>query len=123
MEEKIFWINFYARFTSLRDEVDEENLRDITVGEDRSRRGLRIGASCAGSVPDNFFQGYIANMSVYPACLSPDRVLAHYLAGAQDRSKDAQRLYAVASSRYEDALTFAPVSSTMFCFFLFHYTI
>lgn len=96
-----------VKFTALREEVDDELKRDIAQGEIRSQRGLRVGASCATSMPSNFFQGYVSHLSVYNTCLTPDRVLAHFLAGSMDRTQDAQRLYAVASARFEDALQFA----------------
>jgi hypothetical protein len=96
-----------VKYAALKEEVDEEMKRDITQGEIRSQRGLRIGASCATSTPSHYFQGYISQLSVYNNSLSPDRVLAHFLCGAADRTQDAQRLYAVASARFEDALQFA----------------
>jgi hypothetical protein len=58
-------------------------------------------------IPSSCFSSSLSQLSVYPSCLSHDRVLAHHLAGASDRTQDAQRLYAVASARYEDALQFA----------------
>jgi F-box and leucine-rich repeat protein 2/20 len=93
-----------ARFTNLRDEVDEAMQRDASDAETRSHRGVRIGASCASSMPSQFFCGYLAHVAVYPTCLSAGGVVAHHMAGSADRTKDAQRLHAVASARYEDAL-------------------
>lgn len=93
-----------ARFASLLDEVNEEAGRDAANGLTRSKRGLRIGAGCAAAAPNHFFHGYLAHVAVYPLCLSADRIAAHHLAGSLDRTKDAQRLHAVASARYEEAL-------------------
>ena len=49
-------------------------------------------------------QGYLSHVAVYPHCLVPDTIMSHYMAGVVDRTKESQRLYAVASARFEDAL-------------------
>jgi hypothetical protein len=108
-----------ARYSTLRDEVDNEILRDQSSGEARSLKSLRIGASCLGSVANNYFQGYLSQVSIYSNNLSADRVLAHYLSASLDRTKDAQRLHAVASARYEEALNFTAVCHTTFFFNIF----
>jgi hypothetical protein len=46
-------------------------------------------------------------VSVFTACVSADKVRAHYLAARSGKSKEAQRMYALTSSKYEEALYFA----------------
>jgi hypothetical protein len=55
-----------GRYAALRDEVDEEQQRDVVAGESRAQRGLRIGASCATSVASHYFLGYIAQVLQCP---------------------------------------------------------
>lgn len=61
----------------------------VLVGANRSAftpngsRVLRIGASATESpVGDFFFNGDVDEVAVYPAVLSPERVVAHYASGA-----------------------------------------
>jgi hypothetical protein len=44
---------------------------------------------------------------MYPVCLHADKIRAHYLAANSVKAKTTQRLYALTSSKYEDALQFA----------------
>jgi hypothetical protein len=42
------------------------------------------------------------------ATLSSDRIRAHYLSGTQQRSLQADRIYALAAAQFQAALDFAP---------------
>ena len=99
------------RFKQLRSEVAERASREDSEGELRAIRPIRVGAAVSGSssladTTDNFY-GDIGLVSVYPLCLPADRVRAHFLAAHSGKAKEAQRLYALTSSKFEDALQFA----------------
>lgn len=85
--------------------------KEVEDGLVRMRKPLRVGASCSGadsSEAKNFFVGCISCVSVYNQCLMADRVQHHFLCSRTDKSRDAQRLYGVASSKFNEALHFAP---------------
>jgi hypothetical protein len=82
-----------------------------TEDELRGMHGLRVGsAGSSKGVRDgsHFFFGRIAHVAVYDRCLSQDRLRVHYLAAVNDCTADADRLYAMSASKFQDALRFAP---------------
>ena len=99
------------RFKQLRNEVVERASKEDSEGELRGRQPLRVGAahSNSTSLTDtmNNFIGCIGLVAVYPLCLSADRIRSHFLAAHSGKVKEAQRLYALTSAKYEDALQFA----------------
>lgn len=99
------------RFKLLLEEVNDRVRKQIDDGILRTRKGLRLGASLgAGGSKDghSFFFGDISCVSLYTQCLSADRIRSHYLTAVEDKTKDAQRLHAEASAKFEEALHFAP---------------
>ena len=96
------------KYNLKRTEINEALDKEKEDGEAKMRRPLRIGSQPGGKFGKSFFVGRITCVTIYNTCLSADRVNKHYLAFAQDKTKDAQRLYAVAASKFEEALVFAP---------------
>ena len=97
-------------FRLQRKELEDRIRRDREEGLARMRRGVRIGASfpSAGSRDGkSFFHGHLSNISLYSKCLSSDRIRVHYMAIDSNRARDAQRLYAVAATKYEEAVDVA----------------
>jgi hypothetical protein len=95
------------RFIQVKKELEEDDKKQQEEGELKLNKAFRVGASLAASDTKNNFFGDIAMVSVYTACVSSDKVRAHYLAARSGKSKEAQRMYALTSSKYEEALYFA----------------
>lgn len=99
------------RYRLKRDELEDKIKKKRDEGNLRIRTTLRIGAappSAASRVPTNIFIGEVACFSVFDHCLSVDRVRAHYNTALNDRTKDAQRFFSMASMKFEEALLLAP---------------
>jgi hypothetical protein len=80
---------------------------------ERATKPMRVGAAVASkrSVSGRFlFDGEICHVAVYLGAhsLTADQVRAHYLSGTQQRSLQADRIYALAAVEFEAALEFAP---------------
>lgn len=98
------------RCRGIRNDLEDLTTKTLEEGLERSKKGVRIGSIVTSSSLKegaNFFHGYISCFSVYNKCLSSDRVREHYWAAAHDKTMDAQRLHAIASSKYEEALLHA----------------
>ena len=99
------------RFQIAQGEVDDKERRHREDGLVRMRKPLRVGASSssADSVEaKHHFNGQLSCLSIYPECLSADRVQNHFLCSRTDKGRDAQRLHSVAAAKYAEALSFAP---------------
>jgi hypothetical protein len=100
-----------VRYKQLEAEVEDFRVKCTENGHLRSRKGIRIGAALgSSSLKDgkSFFIGNVSCVSVYYQALTSDRIRAHYLSVVGDKTKQAQRLYAETSFKYEEAITFAP---------------
>jgi hypothetical protein len=99
------------RFKALRQEIEEKQVKDREDGEMRGRKPLRIGGMLGGSTNPadqaNNFYGDIGLVSLYPTCISSDAVHLHYLAANSGKMRESQRLFALTSGKFEDALHFA----------------
>ncbi|CAM9104826.1 unnamed protein product [Discosporangium mesarthrocarpum] len=77
----------------------------------RTEAPLRIGATCRSKRSKdgrNFFGGDICHVAVYLSTLTPDSVRAHFFAGTKESTFESDRLYALAGTRFQAALQFAP---------------
>lgn len=100
-----------VRYKELHEEMEEKFAKEITDGDSRVLQSLRIGAASPNSRSVDgsyYFHGLLSCVSVYSACLPSDRVKDHYLCSIIDRRRDAQRMYAIASSKFELALKQGP---------------
>lgn len=92
-------------------ELEYKMQKERENNEAFARRPLRLGAaSAAGSATEGqkFFNGGISCVSIYQTVLSADRVVVHFMAANADRSKEARRLFGIASAGYEKALLITP---------------
>ena len=99
------------RYRLKRDELDDKVKKKRDEGNLRIRTTLRLGAAAhsAGSRrAEHPFIGEMSCFSIFDCCLTMDRVRAHYNTALCDRTKDAQRLFSMASMKYEEALSLAP---------------
>ena len=99
------------RYELLLEELEEHIQKEAKEGAMRVAQGLRIGAASPNSKTvdgSHYFYGKLSCVSVYAACLSADQVKDHYLCGAVDRRLDAQRMHAIAASKFELALKQGP---------------
>lgn len=99
------------RFAVAQGEVNDKERRYIDDGLLRKRKPLRIGASSASAdsgEAKHYFNGCLSCLSIYPSCLTADRVRIHFLCSRTDKGRDAQRLHSVAAAKYAEALLFAP---------------
>ncbi len=99
------------RFAQSRQELEDRNEKRNEEGRIKMQRPLRIGAAHTdgnSSQPDHCFYGRISNLAIYSRCLNHDRVRLHYLFSKTDSLHDAQRMYGMASLKYEEALRVAP---------------
>ena len=92
------------KYIEYKEEIEERVRKYKEEGEIRTKKGLRIGASNSKDTPDKFFNGFISHVCIYSICVNQDRIVKHYLSYSLDRLKDAQRMHAVASAKYEEAL-------------------
>jgi hypothetical protein len=100
-----------VRYRQLEAEIDDFRIKQVENGHLRSRKGIRVGAAQgSSSLKDgkNFFVGQVSCLSVYTTALNSDRIRAHFLSVIGDKTKQAQRLYAETSAKYEEAISFAP---------------
>ncbi len=98
------------KYKQLREDVKDKLKKEEEEGAIKQRKGIRLGSALAdGSNKEgkHFFWGNISSLAVYPYCLTYDQISSHYHNAILDRSKDAQRLYSVAASKYEEALLFS----------------
>ena len=98
------------KYKQLREDIKDKLKKEEEEGAIKQRKGIKLGSALAdGSNKEgkNFFWGNISSLAVYSYCLTHDQVTSHYHNAILDRSKDAQRLYSVAASKYEEALMFS----------------
>jgi hypothetical protein len=99
------------RYQLLLEELEEHLNKAAHDSSLRVKQGLRIGAASPNSRTVDgsyFFHGKLSCISVYPACLPSDRIKDHYLTSVIDRRLDAQRMHAIAASKFEQALKQGP---------------
>ena len=97
-------------------ELQEKLQKERENNEAFATRPLRLGAaSPTGSAMEGqkFFNGCISCVSIYATMLSADRVVVHFMAANADRSKEARRLFGLASAGYEKALLTTPNDPTI----------
>lgn len=98
------------KFALKREEVKDAATKRQEDGVRRSRQGLRIGSMMSASSlkeGKNFFWGRISCVSIYTRCLSVDRIRLHFSTAMIDRTVEAQRFYALAALKFEEALLHA----------------
>jgi hypothetical protein len=98
------------KFKVVKDDLTDKITKEREEGVQKSRKPIRIGSAYSNEAPKagkNFFYGCISSLCVYDKCLSHETIRTHYYSAALDKTKDAQRLHAVASAKYEEALLFA----------------
>jgi hypothetical protein len=91
----------------------ESRKKEQEEAAERATKPMRVGAAVASkrSAGGRFlFDGEICHVAVYVGhhSLSADKVRAHYLSGTQQRSLQADRIFALAAVQFEAALEFAP---------------
>lgn len=99
------------RYQQLFVELDEHLNRSAHDSAQRVVQGLRLGAATPNSRTVDgsyFFHGRLSCVSVYSTCLTADQVKDHHLASVVDRRLDAQRMHAIAASKFELALKQGP---------------
>jgi hypothetical protein len=99
------------RYALLLEELEENLSKAAREGALLVVQGLRIGSATPNSKTvdgSNFFHGKISCISIYPACLTSDQIKDHYLCSVMDRRLDAQRMHAIAASKFELALKQGP---------------
>jgi hypothetical protein len=97
-------------------ELEEKLQKERENNEAFASRPLRLGAaSPTGSAAEGqkFFNGCVSCVSVSGRVLPADRVEVHYMAANADRSKEARRLFGLASAGYESALLVTPNDPTI----------
>ena len=93
------------KYTKIYDELNDRIEKRREEGAVKMRAPLRIGSSCNG---DHRWCGEISNFAYYSKVLPFDRVRQHHLLSLQSGVRDAQRLHAMAATKYEEALVLAP---------------
>ena len=86
----------------------EQKVRDSAAM--KSRTGLRIGASSPSGnsfTATDVFHGEICYFQFYSYALQLDRIREHFSSAQSDRTRDSQRLHAMAAVKYEEALSLA----------------
>ena len=91
----------------------ESRAKDQEEAQERATKPLRLGAcvpSKKAATGRFFFDGELCHVAVYVGAraLGPDQIRAHYLSGTQQRSLQADRIFALAAVQYQAALDFAP---------------
>lgn len=97
-------------FKQMYEDLEDRIRRDEERSAAAAKKPLRIGASNTSlSAKDgkSYFTGMVSCVMVFDKCLSMDRVKSHYLSLFRASIMEAQRLHAVASSLYEDAMLFS----------------
>jgi len=95
------------RYKLQMDEVKDKEKKVRDAAAMRIRTGLRLGASPPSSnsfTSTNVFVGEIACFQFYDYPLQPDRIREHFASAQSDRTRDSQRLHAMAAVKYEEAL-------------------
>jgi hypothetical protein len=93
------------KYAKIYDELNDRVAKRREEGSIKMRSPLRIGASADG---EHGWIGQISNFAYYNKTLPFDRVRQHHLLSIKSGVKDAQRLHAMASIKYEEALMLAP---------------
>ena len=94
------------RYEVLATELEENLVKIVKESQERCTQSMRIGANTKNSSNDssNYFYGNVSCVSIYTYCLSSDNVKEHYITSVIDRRLDAQRMHAIAASKFELAL-------------------
>lgn len=98
------------RYKLQMDELKDKERKVRDAAAMRIRTGLRIGASPPNAnsfTATDVFVGEIACFQFYDFPLQPDRIREHFASAQSDRTRDSQRLHAMAAVKYEEALAMA----------------
>ena len=98
------------RYRLMHDELDDKEHKQRDAASLRVRTPLRIGASPPNGnsfKAEDVFVGEISCFQIYKYALGLDRIRAHYSLAQTDRTRDSQRLHAMAAIKYEEALSMA----------------